>query len=415
MDRVKQAWKGSKPEKIWNWTWARKVDIGVWSFILFALVGETLIIILYVWPELNTPEENVDRVTLTVGTIGALFVGIVGLLNLYVNYRKTRTLEGTEERQRETIEQQRKNIKQQRESDRRRDQQQLYATNVQHLGSSSESVRIGAIYGLERLAKESQDWASKVAEILCAHIRIATNKDGYLKGKKGKSSETISVTNMPNILPDNEIITTLEVLTKGDNNPFVSTKLDLRWAQLKFAPILKANLTGSQLWGSNLTDAILSYTNFNGADLWYADLTNTHLEEAKLTSVCLQYAKLGDTHLKGAKLEGLYSASSAENMKDRVGKPTDLTGCTFSDDKPTDLSDIACGVLTQGLYDAIMKDQGTGKTENEDRYRKKYSKPRQPTQMDKERLVGKENVDKCKWGDIYVLWDEGIQESLELG
>ena len=54
-----------------------------------------------------------------------------------------------------------------------------------------------------------------------------------------------------------------------------------------------------------------------------------------------------------------------------------------------------------------MKDQNTGKTENEDQYREKYSVNRKPTQKEKEQLVGKDNVDKCIWDDIIVLDEKG--------
>ena len=416
MDRLKQAWQGSKLKKIWNWIWIRKVDIGVWSFIPAALVGAILTIVLYIGPVLDGPKENADRVTLIVGTAGAVLVGIVGLLNLYVNYRRTRAFESTEKRQREII-------KQQRESDRRRDQQQLYATNVQHLGHESESVRIGAIYGLERLAKESEDsdepWASKIAEILCAHIRITTSDDSYLS--RGKTKLPHELSTVRSFFASNEINTALVVLAKGDNNPFDSTKFDLTWTHLKGAFMSGVNLAGSQLWYSNLNGAISDRANLNGASLWRADLIDTNLKNAGLIGAYLKDVKLRGTKLNGARLEGSYSGDSGktktDHLKTRIDKPTDLTECKFKDGEQTDLRDVSCGVLTQGLYDAIMQDRVnrvTGIFVNEYLYRIKHSVKRKPTEEEKEQLVGKDNVDKCIWGDIIVLEEKDTQGNSEV-
>ena len=62
------------------------------------------------------------------------------------------------------------------------------------------------------------------------------------------------------------------------------------------------------------------------------------------------------------------------------------------------------GKFTKGLYKAMVKDEGTGKLgKNEQLYREKHSVTREPTQKEKEQLVGKNNVDKCEWGTIRVL------------
>ena len=345
-------------------------------------------------------------------------------MNFVINHRRTIALE-------DQLKTQREQLKDQRESDRRRDQQQLYTTNVQHLGHSSESVKIGGIFGLERLAKESKHsdelWASRVSEILCAHIRITTTKPDYLK--KDKTKPLNKRTLVLDVWPSNEIDTTLRVLTRGDDNPFDSSEFNLGWVNLQFAPMPGANLKGSILLLSNLSGALLENANLEGASLSRADLFGTVLKNAKLvgadlentrlTIAYLKGAKLTGTSLKGAKLEGsssgALSPSDPDYYQSRIGELANLQGCEFGDGERTDLRDISCGILTEGLRVAMGKDQDTGKTENEDRYREEHSVKRTPTQMDKERLVGKENVDKCIWGDIYMLRDEGIQEGLELG
>ena len=91
-------------------------------------------------------------------------------------------------------------------------------------------------------------------------------------------------------------------------------------------------------------------------------------------------------------------------QKERVGEFTNLSGCIFKDGKKRiDLKYVSCGKFTQGLYNAMFRDERTGKRKNERNYRKKHSVVQEPTQEEKERLVGKENVDKCIWGDIITL------------
>ena len=253
---------------------------------------------------------------------------------------------------------------------------------------------------------------------MCAHIRITTTGDDYLKRDNRSANEFVRILNL---FPANEITIILDVLSKGDGNPFNSAKFDLRRVYLKHALLRDANLKSSRLFLSNLNGAFLDNADLSDAKLGQADLsgawlrntglTDADLESAKLTGAYLKGTKLIGTQLKSANLEGSYSrgaGSPGDQMETRIGKFADLTGCIFSDDELTDLRDVSCGVLTQGLYDAIMKDQNTGKTENEDRYRKEHYVKRQPTPKEQEQLVGKDNVDKCNWGDIWVLGEKGV-------
>ena len=438
----------------WDYVWGKKFTIAPWILIPAIVVGGVLIIWFLAWPEFDAKHKyNIDRITLTVGVIGASFLGIVGLLNLIANYRRTITLE--------------EQLKDQRENDKRRDQQQLYATNIVNLGNDSESVRLGAIYGLERFARESEagslgnnvspnkcelwvlqvveklcpqnsnkattkyePWAPKVAEILCAHIRITTTKDNYLENNQNK--------------PSSEIAATLKLLTQGENNPFASAQLDLSGASLKMANLRRANLSKfnlrqtdlseSDLVGSNLIESDLRESNFwktylTGGDLSHADLRNANLARADLIIANLTRANLRRADLRGAYLFKADLVEANLSRADLYGTnltDVDLTGANlrgairlaprrnawanFSKCKighiAADFRDIYWGVYTQGLSEARKRDLIVGGRGNQDRYLAQNTVRRQPTQEEKEYLVGKENVDKCIWGDIHVLEDK---------
>ena len=109
-----------------TWVWSLISLTWFWLLVLFTWLIGWPVIIPYIADELK---KDVDRIPLTIGVIGALFIGTVGLLGLYVNYRRTVALE-------KQLEDQRGSIRQQRESDTRRDYQHLYTSNVEHLGSS---------------------------------------------------------------------------------------------------------------------------------------------------------------------------------------------------------------------------------------------------------------------------------------
>ena len=74
------------------------------------------------------------------------------------------------------------------------------------------------------------------------------------------------------------------------------TGIDLRYANLMCADLRYANLTNADLRYANLTNADLGYTNLTGANLGYTNLTNADLIYADLNNV-----NLINVNLKGTK------------------------------------------------------------------------------------------------------------------
>ena len=418
-----------------------------------------------------------------------------------MNYRRTVAFE-------EQLEIQRAQLKDQREHDKKRRHQELYVASIRNLSD------VGSIYGLEQLAKESEIWAPKIATIFCKYIRNTTSKADYREKENYRDEPSIEVSTM------------MEVLTAPNDNPFDSTKFDLRYAYLVCVNIRSAKLKGANLYGINLAGAILE-----GADLREADLTCADLNLARLDGAKLEFAKLRGTHmiktelrganlsftditsggwsrvtgmgvrsskligaelqkanlmgadfdadltgadmedasligaflgggsniqsanLKNVRMEGCEgnwrgrrsSTQPMETLKRKIGQSTNLNcrvgpalipnpmppkntsgghmmglehqtpedverihiddvlksknGCL------TDLSGVSCGVLTQGLYDALMKDRDTNTTENEKQYRDQNSKELKPGDPDMQKMqvqLVSNNVRKCEWDNLYV-------------
>ena len=159
------------------------------------------------------------------------------------------------------------------------------------------------------------------------------------------------------------------------------TSLKQTWIEQKLekANLSEVNLEGRELWGLNLTKANLSKANLKGADLSGADLDGANLNEADLSG----------SNLCETNLSGVSRVSRDRNVW------ANFIGCEFDS---TDLTGIYWGVLTQGLEDAIKKDQATGGRDNQEQYLAENADRREPTQAEKEYLVGKGNIDKCVWG-----------------
>ena len=362
--------------------------------VAIAIFLTTMVIIWIIWG-IPAPEEQEalsifeTRLTLTMGAIGAAVLSTVGIWNLIVNHRRTVALEGQ-------LETQRAQLKYKRGHDKDRQHQELYVASIRDLSD------VGSIYGLEQLAKESEIWAPKIATIFCKYIRSTTSKADYRKKYKN--------------IPAVEVSTMMEVLTVPNNNLFDSTKFDLTGSSLNGIELNKANLQGAVLVGvsflktklnaanlnrANLKNTELSQAQLVGADLTGADLTGADLIDANLTGANLTASKLDRVNLMGAYLIAtkLNLAGMREvNLLDK-NRRADLALCEFASTH----IDICWGVLTDGMIEAMQKDQGTGKRENQDQYLSKNATRRELTDEEREYLVGKDNVKKCNWGYAWVL------------
>ena len=157
---------------------------------------------------------------------------------------------------------------------------------IEHLGSESESVRLGGAYELFHLAQDTRDNDSirqTVLDILCAHIRRTTGEDAYQDKHSSKPSE--------------EIQSLLTLLFVQGHDLFTGLRINLRESWLNGAELRRARLREADMRRAKLNEAIL-----NDADLRKAILVNTHLKEARLERTCLREADLSEAQLQGAGL-----------------------------------------------------------------------------------------------------------------
>ncbi|MEJ5330691.1 MAG: pentapeptide repeat-containing protein [Desulfobaccales bacterium] len=189
---------------------------------------------------------------------------------------------------------------------------------IEQLGSDKLEVRLGGIYALERIAKDSEKDYWTIMEVLTAFIRENAPwppKEGLppAEGASGTSLEetsgdTESSESAPKPKPRTDIQAALTVLGRrsrrygqGEDHPLNLSHTDLRGADLR-----EAHLEGANLFQAHLESANLWQAHLENANLWQAHLENADLLEAHLEEVILGGSKLNNAILEEAKLQNSY-------------------------------------------------------------------------------------------------------------
>jgi Pentapeptide repeats (8 copies) len=160
----------------------------------------------------------------------------------------------------------------------------------------SLEVRLGAIYALERIARDSERDHWPIMEVLTAYVRqhAAWKEEPQEEKQEGQFKPPA-----PDI---RAILTVLGRRTRrAEDEP-----LDLRATDLRLAHLVGAHLEGAILWGAHLESAHLGGAHLQGANLVYAHLELVHLGGAHLQGAHLRGAHLHGAGLKGANLEGAH-------------------------------------------------------------------------------------------------------------
>ena len=174
-----------------------------------------------------------------------------------------------------------------------------FAKAVEQLGNSDISVRIGGIYSLERIAKDSPRDYEAIMEILTAFVR------GKSRLPKVTAKEKTPV--VPPVTTDVQSVLTVIGRRKVTQDS-QTVNIDLSFSNLSRASLSEANLSGARLDGANLSGARLDGANLSGARLDGANLSVARLDRANLSDARLDRANLSgasqltDAQLKQAKL-----------------------------------------------------------------------------------------------------------------
>ncbi len=200
--------------------------------------------------------------------------------------------------------------------------QEIYVPNIE--------VRIGAIYALERIMKNSEKDAPAIVDTLAAYIRENCGKpdkfkcqipsqmdgqsieewmksmDNYIGHPKDPRGHTLvararAFTEKPNI-NRSDIRTALTVL--GRRPDYLKFPDQFRSKKIKKPDLNCVNFQGWDLQGVDLSYCSLRGAKMQGADLRKANMQGAKLHFAKMQVANLKQANLKDADLKDAKIQG---------------------------------------------------------------------------------------------------------------
>ncbi|WP_168652641.1 MULTISPECIES: pentapeptide repeat-containing protein [unclassified Dolichospermum] len=215
-----------------------------------------------------------------------------------------------------------------------------FSKAIEQLGSDKIEVRLGAIYTLERIAKDSEKDHWTIMEVLTAFVRqnAPIKQEEKSQDKKLLIAELLSVQKTKDIqkLPklQLDIQESLTVIGRREHKDLEEGKeLNLSNINISQANLNKAYLSGVNLSGVNLSGANLSEANLFGANLFGADLSRANLMEANLMRANFMKANLMKTNLMGANLmeANLMEANLMEaNLMETNLMETNLMGANLS-------------------------------------------------------------------------------------
>ena len=179
---------------------------------------------------------------------------------------------------------------------------------IEHLGqpgSDKIDVRLGGVYALERIMRDSADDHPAVMEILLSFIRVHAPQPMPSPAptiQDPASAETADV----------DLRAALTVLGRRDPTNDQGIHIDLSGVNLPNARLLVANFEDAFFLGANLPGAWLSEANLHDTNLTGANLTNAQLAYADAAWATLRGVNLTDADLTSANI--FASTLSSANM-----------------------------------------------------------------------------------------------------
>jgi hypothetical protein len=165
-----------------------------------------------------------------------------------------------------------------------------YSRAVEHLGSTSTDVRMGGVYALERLARNSPEDRDSVVAVLCAYVR------GHAP--------------WPPTLPDQAPADAVEVPSLAIRAADVHAALivlgrvrDGRHIGLPHTDLRYARVTDLDFAGANFDSAAMRRIRMRGCDLRGTSFLATDLRDADLRGADLREADLRGTRFAGARAD----------------------------------------------------------------------------------------------------------------
>jgi pentapeptide repeat protein len=169
---------------------------------------------------------------------------------------------------------------------------------IDQLGHAHLDVRLGGIYALERIARDSPGDRVAIGEVLTAFIRSHAPWPPSLPGQYLETAPIDRVPKLQTRAPD--VQASLWVLGRGG---FADALGEDQWLDLSAVDLRRADLRNARLGDVDLRFAGLQRAFLAGALLRGAYLDDSHLEGARFSAADLEGANLDGTYLQGAEAD----------------------------------------------------------------------------------------------------------------
>ncbi|WP_410507230.1 pentapeptide repeat-containing protein [Methanosarcina hadiensis] len=197
---------------------------------------------------------------------------------------------------------------------------------IDQLGSDKLEIRLGGIYALERISRESEKDYWPIMEILTAYVRLNSNVD-KLNGISLPVYDLISMDIQANESTKKQhsklkklpldIQSILTILGKrkyacNDNESkyLEPDNLDLNNTYLEMIELKNAHLEGANFKRAYLQRAYIKKTHFEEADFEEANLENAQLFECCLEGVNFENGHLENAYITKSNLKNIFSRNA---------------------------------------------------------------------------------------------------------
>ncbi len=185
-----------------------------------------------------------------------------------------------------------------------------YIRVVEQLGSGSFQVRIGAIYALERIARNSRSDHGPIMEMLTAFVSERSTTGRQLRSE-----------------PEADVVTALKVITRRNRTIDVDT-LEIRGAHLRGVNLSTRSLGGIDFVDTNLSHAVMYDADLADSGFYASDLTSSVLAESRLVGGVFGGRNFNDTGLHRTNLKGV-------DLSGVTGLEEDQLRVAINDDETT--------------------------------------------------------------------------------
>jgi uncharacterized protein YjbI with pentapeptide repeats len=284
-------------------------------FVLMVLVGISFLIYKYfedfacwLYPINDNRNAELFKILLTV--IGGLGV----LYSLYLNFRKSKSMEKGILLQGKAIDKQSDQL----ELSRKSQIDERFKNAIEHLGSEKEPIILGGIAELNQIARENpNNYAEVVFNIMTSFIRSST--DVYKKNADDFSPTIIQT-----------IINYLFKSKDDEDNPYNGLKGNLSNCNLLSIDIDNVNFSGFDLSFSlfpmTINDVDFSEANLAKSQFGISRIKSTNFSGANLHDSLFHLAEIKDSNFENASV-------LATNFLSTIFKDVNFDNCDFSSTK----------------------------------------------------------------------------------